>query len=136
MRRAGNDQWGPRFVDQNTVDLIDHGKIMIALVYFTEFGFHIIAQIIKAQLVVGRIGDVTAIGGVFLSLGLLWIDHTCGHAKRTIDLAHPFAVATCEIIVDRDDMDAFSGQRIEIGWKGRHKGFTLAGLHFRYIAFM
>ena len=109
---------------------------MIALIYFTEFRFHIIAQIIKSQLVVGGIGDVTAIGIVFLSFGLLWIDHARGHAKGAIDLAHPLAVATCEIIVDRDDMNAFSGQRIEIGRKGCHKGFTFAGFHFRNIAFM
>ena len=38
--------------------------------------------------------------------------------EKAIDLAHPFGVATGEIIVDGDDVHAVAGERVEIDRKG------------------
>ena len=46
-----------------------------------------------------------------------------------MDLAHPLAVALGQVVVDRDDVDAPAGQRVQIGGQGGHQGLALAGLH-------
>ena len=48
-----------------------------------------------------------------------------------VDLPHPLAVALGQIVVYRHDVDAFARKGVQIGGKGRHKGFAFAGLHFR-----
>ncbi len=48
---------------------------------------------------------------------------------EAVHLAHPLAVAPGQIIVDRHNMDALSGQRIEIRRQNGHQRLALAGLH-------
>ena len=51
-----------------------------------------------------------------------------------VDLAHPLGVALGQIIVDRDDVDAATCERIEIDRQGRDQRFAFAGLHFGDLA--
>ncbi len=51
-----------------------------------------------------------------------------------IDEAHPLGVAAGEVVVDRDDVHAAPGQRVEIDRQRRHQGLALAGLHLRDVA--
>ncbi len=44
--------------------------------------------------------------------------------------AHPFAVALGQVVVDRDHVDAASGQRIQIAGQRRRQRLALAGAHF------
>src|SRR3546814_6721359 len=53
---------------------------------------HIVAQIVEAQLVVGRIGDVAVIGLAPLHLVEVGHDDAGGQAQEAIDLPHPFGV--------------------------------------------
>ena len=103
---------------------------MTALNLFVNILNHVVAQIVKAHLVVCAVGNVRSIG--FSSLvGIKSVnDKTDRKTEEAVDLAHPFAVATCKVIVDRNDMNALSGQRIEISRESCNKGFSLAGLHF------
>src|SRR3546814_8137075 len=74
---------------------------------------HIVAQIVEAQLVVGRIGDVAVIGLAPLHLVEVGHDDAGGQAQEAIDLPHPFGVAAGQIVVDGDDMDALAFERSE-----------------------
>ena len=56
-------------------------------------------------------------------------DAAHGEPQKAVDLAHPLGVATGQIVVDRDDVDALAGERVEVGGEGGHQGLALAGLH-------
>ena len=90
---------------------------------------HVVPQIVKAKLVVGAIGDVGVIGGLLLRAHDP-VDHqTHGQAHEAIDLAHPLGVTLGQIVVHGDDVDALSGQGVQIGGQGGHQGLALAGAH-------
>src|SRR3546814_9893125 len=82
---------------------------------------HIVAQIVEAQLVVGRIGDVAVIGLAPLHLVEVGHDDAGGQAQEAIDLPHPFGVAEGQIVVDGDDMDALAFERVQVTGQGRHR---------------
>ena len=65
-RRAGNDQWGARLVDQDAVDLVHDREVVDALDHVFQIGLHVVAQIVEAQLVVRGIGDIGSVGARFL----------------------------------------------------------------------
>ena len=44
-------------------------------------------------------------------------------------LAHPLAVALGKVVVDRDDVHAVSGERVEVSGECGDERFALAGLH-------
>ena len=134
--RPRDDQRGPGFVDQDRVDLVHDGEIVVALEDLVQLGLHIVAQIVKTQLVVCGVGHVTAIGSFLFFIWLLRVDNACGQAQSAIDLAHPFRVTLREVVVHGNDMHALAGQSIQIGREGRHEGFTLTGFHLGDIALM
>ena len=136
LRRAGDDQRCPCFVDQDGVDLIHDGEEVVALVHLVQLGLHVVAEVIEAKLVVGGIGDVAGIGGLLFGIGLARIDHTGGQAKRAVDLAHPLAVALRKVVVHRHDVHAAPGQRVQIGREGSDKRLAFARFHFRDVALM
>ena len=43
--------------------------------------------------------------------------------------SHPFSVTFCQIIIDRNDMDAFSWKCVQISRKCRHKRLTFTCTH-------
>ena len=96
--------------------------------------FHIVAQIVEAELVVGRVGDVALIGVAALLVGQVGDDHPDAQAEEAVDLPHPFGVALGEIVVDGDDMDALAGQRVEIDRERRDQRLALAGPHLGDLA--
>ena len=102
---------------------------MAALCHLVETEFHIVAQIIEAELVVRAIGDICGIGDAPLFIRQAVDDHTNGKTKKIVNLAHPFCVASGEVIVDRDDMHALSLKGIEIDGKGGDQRLSFAGFH-------
>ena len=56
---AGNDQRRAGFVNQHGVDFIDQREMESAQNAAFQIHDHVVAQVIEAQLGVGRIGDVT-----------------------------------------------------------------------------
>ncbi len=117
-------------------DFVDDSVDVPALHHVLEPVLHIVAQIVEAELVVGAVGDVA----VVLLLALLVVeavhDDADGEAEEFVDLAHPFGVALGEIIVDGDDVDAASGQRIEIDGQRGDQRLAFAGLHLGNLAFV
>ena len=53
-----------------------------------------------------------------------------------MNLAHPFAVALSEVVVNGNDMNALSGERVKVSGKRRNEGFALSGTHLGYSALM
>ena len=97
---------------------------------------HVVAQVVEAVLVVGAVGDVAGIGGVALVVVEAVDDDAGRQAEEAVDAAHPLGVAPGEIVVDRDDMDALAGERVEIDRKGGDQRLALAGLHLGDSAFV
>ena len=56
--------------------------------------------------------------------------------EKAVSLTHPIGVAFGEVIVDRDNVDAFAGQSIQINGQGGDERFTFAGLHLGDVALM
>src|SRR3546814_19941283 len=86
-----------------SIDIVNDGEIEGALHHLPALIFHIVAQIIEAKFVIGRISDV---GGISLSpliLAQVRHDHAGGKPKEAIDPPHPVTVATGEIIVHRPE---------------------------------
>ena len=134
--RTGNDQRRARFVDQDRIDFVDDRMVERALDHRTAIELHVIAQIIEAEFIVGRIGDVGIIGLAALVFRQVGHDHTGGEAQEAIDLTHPFAVTAGQIVVHGDDMDALAFKRVQIGGERRHQRLAFAGAHFGDFAAM
>jgi hypothetical protein len=126
---AGNDQRRARLVDQDRVNLIHDRIDVAALDHVLQPVFHVVAQIVEAEFVVGAVGHVAFIGRLALGIVEPMDDDADGEAEELVDLPHPFGIALGEIIVDRDHMDAAAGERIEIDRQRRHERLAFAGLH-------
>ena len=46
-----------------------------------------------------------------------------------MNLSHELAVALCEVVVDGNDVNALSGQAVQVGRQSRNEGLALAGFH-------
>ena len=62
------------------------------------------------------------------------LDDADCHTEKPVDAAHPLGVATGEVVVDGDDVDALAFERVEIGGERRDERLALAGLHLRDLA--
>jgi hypothetical protein len=98
--------------------------------------FHVVAQIVEAEFVVGAVGDVGSVGFLALLVGQAVDDAAGGEAEEAVDLAHPFAIALGEVIVDGDDMHAFARERIQIDGQGGDESLAFAGFHLGDVAAM
>ena len=126
---AGYDQRGTRLIDEDGVDLVHDRKVMLALNLVFLVDDHVIAQVVKAQFIVGAVGDVGGVGFSALIVFVIVDDQTDREPQKPVELAHPLGVALCQIVVDGDDMHALAGQTVEVGGQGRDQRFTFAGLH-------
>ena len=130
LGRAGDDERRARLVDQDRVDLVDDGVGKRPLDHVVEPELHVVAQVVEAELVVGPVGHIGGIGDSTLLIRESVDDAAHGEPQELVDLAHPLGVPAGEIIVDRDHVAAFAGQRVQIHRQGRYQGLALAGLHF------
>ncbi len=131
---AGNDQRRARLVDQDRIDLVDDRVAQLALAPIANGVLHVVAQVIEAELIVGAVGDVGGVGIALLGGQLLGEDLAHRHPEKVVDLAHPVGVATCQVIVDRDNVHALARQRIQIDGERSGQGFALARAHLGNLA--
>jgi uncharacterized protein (TIGR03437 family) len=127
---AGNDQRRARFVHQNGVDFVDDRELVAALDAILQAELHVVAQIIESVLVVGPVGDVGVVGVVALLVVQIVDDDTDREAKKLVNAAHPLGIALGQVIVDGDDMHAFTGERVQVNGKRGDQRFSFAGSHF------
>ena len=57
-------------------------------------------------------------------------------AEETEYLTHPFRVTFCEVVVDGNDMNAFTLKSVQVSRKRFDHGFTFTGTHFSDTALM
>ncbi len=133
LDRAGDDERRACLVDQDRVDLVDDGEGVAALDHLRLAHLHVVAQVVEAQLVVGRIGDVAGVHRLALLVVEAVHDGADGEAEELVDATHPLGVAAGEIVVDGDDMHR-PGEGIEIDRQRCDQRLAFAGLHFGDIA--
>ncbi len=74
------------------------------------------------------------VGAALLVGRLVALDHADLEAEEPVDRAHPVRVALREILVDRHDVDAVAGQRVQVRGERRDERLALAGPHLRDLA--
>ena len=126
---TGDDQRRPGFIDEDGVDFVHNGEHMAALDHVPLVQRHIITQIVEAHLVVGTVSDVAGIRGAALLRGESVNDEANGQSEEAMDFSHPFAVAAGQVVVHGNDVNALSGESIQIGGQHGHEGLAFAGLH-------
>ena len=129
LAHTGDDQGGTGLIDQNGVHLVHDGESVAPLDLLVGVQGHIVTQVVEAHLVIGTVGDVRLIGLLAFLLFHVVDDQTHGKAHEAVDLAHPLGVTLGQVVVDGDDVNALTGQRVQIGRQGGHQRFALAGLH-------
>ena len=127
---AGDDERGAGLVDEDGVDFVDDAVVVSALDLILDLELHVVAEVVEAELVVGAVGDVGAVGFAALLVVEVVDDDADGEAEEAVDFAHPFGVAFGEVVVDGDDVDAAAGEGVEVAGEGSDEGFAFAGLHF------
>ena len=111
---AGNDKRSTRFVDQYRVHLIDDGIVEFSLHQLFFVNLHIITQIIKTQLIIGDISNITTVCCTALFIGVAVQNHAYGQAQKFMHLSHPCRISVCQVIIDGNDVYALSFQCIQI----------------------
>jgi hypothetical protein len=92
---------------------------------------HVVAQVIEAELVVGAVGDVGEVGRSALRRGRLRIIQTGdGYTQVVEDVSHPLGVTPGQVVIDRDEVGAATGERVEVERQGGDEGLAFAGRHF------
>ena len=133
---AGNDQRCSRLVDQDRVNLVNDRKVRGALHTVLLVNDHVVAQIIKAHLIVGAVGNVTGVCRTALVIVQVMDDASDSQAEETENLAHFIGLCLCQVVVNRNDMDAVTGETVQIGCNAGNQRFTFTGTHFRDSALM
>ena len=131
---ARNDERRSRLIDQDRVHLVDDAVVEVPEHLLVLINRHVVAQIVKAELVVRHIGDVAGIG----LLSRLRIHGVQNHSDRepeeAVNASHPLRVTRREVVVDRDDQDTLARQCVQICRCGGDQGLTFTGLHLRNAA--
>ena len=150
LGRAADDEGRAGFVNEDVVHLVHYGEVAAPALHL-QVGFqgHIVAQVVKAEFVVGAVENVGAVGigaghrdeagvaalaGVgqlgVVAVGGIVLEAADGEAEEVIDRAHPDGVAAGEVVVDGDDVDGVAGEGVEVGGQCSDQGFAFAGFHF------
>ena len=106
---------------------------MPALHQLVGVEFHVVAQVVEAEFVVGAVSDVGVIGFLALFVGQAVNDDAGGQAQGVVQLPHPLGVAAGQVVVDRDHVHALAGHSVEHHGQGGDQGLACAGFHFGYF---
>ena len=131
---ARDDERRARLVDEDRVDLVHDAEVVPALDAVVQAHGHVVAQVVEAELGVGAVGDVGGVGLPPLGLGHHRADDADGDPEGVVDGPHPVRVAAGQVVVDRDQVDAPPGQRVEVDGRDGGEGLPLAGLHLGDLA--
>ena len=133
---TGNDQRRACLIDQYGVHFVNDGKVQPTLNPISHFVDHVVTQVVEAVFVVGAVGDICAICRLLFFSGHRGQIDANGQSQEVIQLAHPLCITTGQVIVHRNDMNAFPSQRIQIHRQGCGQGLAFACAHFRNLALM
>ena len=128
---AGNDQRRSGLIDEDRIHFVDDGEVELALHHLLQLEFHVVAQVVEAELIIGAVGDIGGVGVAALLVRKPRHDAADGKPQEAVDLAHPGGVAARQVIVHRDHMNAQTAECVQVDRKGCDQGFTLTGFHLR-----
>ena len=132
---AADDQRGAGLVDEDRVDLVHDAVVVAPLDLLGPGHGHVVAQVVETELVVGAVGDVAGVlGPLELGAAVAGHDQPDAQAEPLVELAHPFGVASGQVVVDGDHVDALAGQAGEVDGQGGGEGLALAGAHLGHRA--
>lgn len=131
---AGDDQRRTGLVDEDRVDLVDHGVVVATLDELVLGPRHVVAKVVEAELVVRSVRNVAVV--LLSALGRRHVrkDAADRQAQELVDPAHHLGVALGQVVVHRDQVDALAGERVEVGGEGADEGLALTGLHLGDVA--
>ena len=155
MRRAGDDQRGAGFIDQDVIDLIDNGIVVPALRAFIQPVGQVVAQVVEAKFTVSAVSNIGLVGFtarhnaqlvlVFMGRCFFQVDqegvapvlgsgshlqHAHTHPQQVVDGGHPARVTAGQVIVDGDQVRATPQQGVQIERQGRNQGLAFTSAHF------
>ena len=133
---AADDERGTRFVDQNGIHFIDDGVVQRALHALDRVVHHVVAQVVKAVFVVGAVGDVGVVGGLFLLAVHAGQVDADGEPQKVVQPAHGLGIAVGQIVVDGNNVYPFARQGVEVNRQRGCKRFAFARAHFGDFAFV
>ena len=134
---AGNDERGPRIVDEHGVHLVHNGEMVLALYQVGRADGHVVAQVVETEFVVGTERDVTVIGlAAFVAVGLMLVDTVHAQAMEHVQRSHPFRVSFGQVVVYRHHVHALSGQGVQEHRQRSHEGLSFTGGHLRDFSFV
>src|SRR5579884_2867817 len=152
LGRARDDERRARLVDEDVVHFVDDRVVELALDVLVQAELHVVAQVVEAELVVGPVGDVAAVGvapldgpqvqkavvlrdvGGIEAEARVVDDRAHAEPEVVVDGPHPLHVAPGEVVVDRDEVRAPARERVQVKREGRHQRLALAGLHLGDLA--
>ena len=117
------------FIYQDRVNFINDPEGVAPLHHMFGRHRHVVSQIVKTELIVRSVGDVSLVGRSALLRSHPCLDGADFETQESMDVPHPVSVATREIIVDGHDVHTPASEGIEIGRHRACKRFALAGLH-------
>ena len=134
---ARDDERRPRLVDEDRVHLVDDRVGVLPLHPLLQREHHVVAQVVEAELVVGAVGDVRLIGGAAAGRRRLRVVQAGDvEAEVGVDVPHPLRVAPGQVVVDRDQVRAPAGERVQVERQGRDQRLAFASRHLRDPALM
>src|SRR5260370_6272910 len=127
---ARDDEGGARLVDEYVIDLVHDGVGKCALHRLVERSDHVVAQVVKAELVVRAIGNISLVSGTaFGRLRLDGIDNDAdGQAEESVDLRGPRSITKNNILHAGDDLHAYPNQRNHVHGQRCGHPVTVTGL--------
>ena len=131
---ARDDERRAGLVDQDRVHLVHDREMLAALHAVLEPGREVVAQVVEAELVVGAVSDVAGVGRALVRRRLAARDDADREAEQPVDRAHPLRVALREVLVDRDDVRALAGERVQVHGQRRDERLALARAHLGDLA--
>src|SRR4051794_17843108 len=134
LRLAGDDQRRTRFVDQDRVDLVHDPVRVLALDDALERDRHVVAQVVEAELGVGAVRDVGAVGLVALVERHLRLDERRAHPEGVPDGLRPLGVTLGEVVVDRDEVHVPAGESVQVQRLDGDERLPLARAHLGDVA--
>ena len=136
LPRARNDQRRAGFIDQDGVYFIDQAIVQRTLYHLIEGSDHVITQVIKTEFIICSVGDIRIVRDFSLVEIQVMNDETDGEAKEFVYLSHPFAVSFRQIIIDGNNVDTLSFQRIQIDWCRSDQRLAFTGTHLSDVSTM
>ena len=124
-----DDQGRSRLVDQDGVHLVNDGVVQRPLDPVLNLIDHVVPEVVKAELVVGSVGDVRLVGGLLFLTGHVGQIDAHRKSKEVVQAPHPLCVPVGQVVIDCHHVNALSGQGIQEHWERRCERLSFARPH-------